>query len=111
MFLESKTISRGSAKKVKLKIVQEQIKHEKIMKRKETANRLNRPWMLAVGIGCPNLYVIVTFKMACEVKIKFFFYVLILLYLIILIKECKIPYKNLDKALLFLRNQVFCLKI
>ena len=43
------------------------------MKRKETANRLNRPWMLAVGIGCLNLYVIVTFKMACEVKIKFFF--------------------------------------
>ena len=31
--------------------------------------------------------------------------------LIILIKQFKIPYKNLDKALLFSRNQVFCLKI
>ena len=29
---------------------------------------------------------------------------------IMLIKWCKIPYKNLDKALLFSRNQVFCLK-
>ena len=31
--------------------------------------------------------------------------------LIILIKYCKIPYKNLNKTLLFSRNQVFCLKI
>ena len=31
--------------------------------------------------------------------------------LIILIKQFKIPYKNLDKALLFSRNQVFCLKV
>ena len=31
--------------------------------------------------------------------------------LIILITWCKIPYKNLDEALLFSRNQVFCLKI
>ena len=30
--------------------------------------------------------------------------------LVILIKQCKIPYKNLDKALLFWRNQVLCLK-
>ena len=30
--------------------------------------------------------------------------------LIILIKQCQIPHKNLDKALLFSRNQVFCLK-
>ena len=26
-------------------------------------------------------------------------------------KQCKIPYKNLDKVILFLRNQLFCLKI
>ena len=32
-------------------------------------------------------------------------------HLIILIKLCKIPYKNLDKVLLFWRNQVFCMKI
>ena len=31
--------------------------------------------------------------------------------LIILNKECKVPYKNLDEALLFLRNQVFSLEI
>ena len=31
--------------------------------------------------------------------------------MIILIKQCKIPYKNLDKVILFLRNQLFCLKI
>ena len=31
--------------------------------------------------------------------------------LVILIKLCKISYKNLDKALLFSRNHVFCLKI
>ena len=31
--------------------------------------------------------------------------------LIILIKQCKMPYKSLGKALSFLRNQVFCLKI
>ena len=31
--------------------------------------------------------------------------------LIVLIKKCKIPYKNLNKALLLWRNQVLCLKI
>ena len=31
-------------------------------------------------------------------------------YFVILIKQCKIPYKTLDKGLLFSRNQVFCLK-
>ena len=31
--------------------------------------------------------------------------------LIILIKQCKIPLRKLDKALLFSRNQVLCLKI
>ena len=30
--------------------------------------------------------------------------------MVTLIKQCKIPYKNLDKTLLFSRNQVFCLK-
>ena len=30
--------------------------------------------------------------------------------LVILIKYCKIPYKSVDKALLFSRNEVFCLK-
>ena len=33
-----------------------------------------------------------------------------LYYFIILTNQCQIPYKTLDKALLFLRNQVFCLK-
>ena len=46
--------------------------------------------------------------MACLITIIFlmdwFYY-----NLIILITECKIPHKNLDKAL-FSRNQVFCLK-
>ena len=46
-----------------------------------------------------------TFKLACVFNIKLFFYGLILL-----IKSCKISYSNLDKALLFSRNQVFCLK-
>ena len=30
--------------------------------------------------------------------------------LVILIMRCNTPHKNLDKALLFLRNQAFCLK-
>ena len=44
------------------------------------------------------------------VNIKLFFYGLIYHNLIILIRLCKIPYKNLDKALLFLGNKVYCLK-
>ena len=44
------------------------------------------------------------------VNIKLGFKKLIFNNLIILIKLCKIPYKNLDKAPLFSRNQVFCLK-
>ena len=50
-------------------------------------------------------------KVACVVKTKFFFIDWFYYNLIILIKQCKIPYKNVDKALLFSRNQVFCLKI
>ena len=50
------------------------------------------------------------FKVVCMVNIKLFFYGLIYHNLITLIRLCKIPYKNLDKALLFLGNQVYCLK-
>ena len=39
-----------------------------------------------------------------------FFHGLFYYDLIMLLKWCKTPYKNLDKALLFARNQVFCLK-
>ena len=52
-----------------------------------------------------------TLKVAWVVIIKLFFYELVLNNVIILIKYCKMPYKNLDKALLFSKNQVFCLKI
>ena len=46
------------------------------------------------------------------VKMRLFFFMDWFYYnLIILINYWKMPYKNLDKALLFLRNQVFCLKI
>ena len=58
--------------------------------------------------GLPHrcfLWGLQTFKLACVFNIKLFFYGLILL-----IKSCKISYSNLDKALLFSRNQVFCLK-
>ena len=49
-------------------------------------------------------------KVARVVNIKLGFIDWFLYYFIILIKQCKIPYKALDKALLFSRNQVFCLK-
>ena len=49
-------------------------------------------------------------KVAQVVNIKLGFMDWFLYYLIMLIKKCKIPYKILDKALLFSRNQVFCLK-
>ena len=51
------------------------------------------------------------FKVICVVNIKFFFMDLFYYNLIILIKQCKIPLKKLDKVLLCSRNQVFCLKI
>ena len=51
------------------------------------------------------------FKVACVAKIKLFFMDWFYYNLVILIKYCKVPYKNVGKALLFLRNQVFCLKI
>ena len=44
------------------------------------------------------------------VNIKFGFMDWFLYYFILLIKQCKILYKTLDKALLFSRNQVICLK-
>ena len=50
-------------------------------------------------------------KVARVVDIKLFFFMDWFYYdLIMLIKSCKIPYKNLDKALMFSRNQFFCLK-
>ena len=49
-------------------------------------------------------------KMAHVVEIKLGFMDWFFLNLVILIKQCKIPYKNVGKALLFLRNQVFYLK-
>ena len=50
-------------------------------------------------------------KVAWVVKIKLFFMDRFNYNLIILIKWCKTPHRNLDKALLFLRNQTFFLKI
>ena len=52
-----------------------------------------------------------TFKVACMVQIKLFFMNWFYYNLIILIEQCKIPYKNLDKALLFSRNYILSLKI
>ena len=57
------------------------------------------------------LSTIFSIKVACVVEIKLFFMDWIYYNLIILIMWCKIPYKNLDKALLFSRSKVFCLKI
>ena len=48
--------------------------------------------------------------MACLAKIKLIFMDLFYYNLIILIKWCKISYKNLGKVLLVLKNQVFSLK-
>ena len=50
-------------------------------------------------------------NVACVVDIKLLFFDWFCYNLIILIKLRTVPYKNLDKALLFSRNQVFCLKI
>ena len=50
-------------------------------------------------------------KVACVVNINFFFMDWFCYNLIILFKECKILLKNLDKALLFSRNDVLCLKM
>ena len=63
-------------------------------------NFLNRRCSIKKGI----------LKVACVAEIKLGFMDWFLYYFIILIKECKISYKTLDKALLFSRNQVFCLK-
>ena len=50
-------------------------------------------------------------KVAYKVDIKLFFLWCDLIYnLIILIKYCKTPYRNLDKALWFWTNQVFHVK-
>ena len=51
------------------------------------------------------------FKVACVVKTELFFMEWFYYNLVMLIKWCKIPYKNLGKVLSFSRNQVFCLKI
>ena len=51
-----------------------------------------------------------TNKVACVVKIKLAFMEWIFYSLVILIKLYKIRCLNLDKALLFLRNQAICLK-
>ena len=50
------------------------------------------------------------FKVARVVNIKLGFMDWFFYRFIILIKQCKIPFKTLDKALLFSRNQVYCLK-
>ena len=50
------------------------------------------------------------FNMARVANINCFFMDWFYYDLIILIKERETPYRNLDKALLFSRNQVFCLK-
>ena len=50
------------------------------------------------------------FKVARVVDLKLVFTEWFFYNLVILIKLCKIWYLNLDKALLFLRNQVICLK-
>ena len=49
-------------------------------------------------------------KVARVVIIKMFFMGWFYYHMIILIKLCEIPYKSLDEALLFSRNQVFWLK-
>ena len=49
-------------------------------------------------------------KVARVVNIKLSFMDWFLYYLIILIKQWKISYENFDKALLFSRNLVFCLR-
>ena len=50
------------------------------------------------------------FKLACVVKLKLAFIEWFFYNLVILIKLYKIRYLNLDKALLFPRNQAICLK-
>ena len=49
-------------------------------------------------------------KVARVVHIKLRFMDWFSYYFTVLIKQCKIPYKILNKALLFSKNQVFCLK-
>ena len=49
-----------------------------------------------------------SFKVARVFNINLVFMDWLLYYLMILITLCKTPYKTLDEALLFLRNQVLC---
>ena len=60
---------------------------------------------------CSSSLIIKVLRWFAWLKQNYFFMDWFYYNLIILIKYCKIPYKNLDKALLFSKNQVFCLKI
>ena len=75
----------------------------KHLKQEKGGNQIKfRDWV-HLGIGSCK------FKVACVVK-KIRFYGVIFHNLVILIKLYKIRYLNLDKALLFPRNQAICLK-
>ena len=66
----------------------------------------NKSLLIKIMGKCFQCATRLTSKVACMVKVKlfldWFYYNLII---------CKIAYKNLDKAQLFSRNQVSCLKI
>ena len=67
------------------------------------------PYLISQALA--SMFAISTFvwalKVARMVNIKLFFMDWFYYDLIILIKQCKIPYKNLDKAPLFLRKLFF----
>ena len=68
-------------------------------------------WLMHLLLVCSSSSIIKVLRLFAWLKQNCFLMDWFYYNLIILIKYCKIPYKNLDKALLFSRDQVFCLKI
>ena len=68
-------------------------------------------WIFFFTSRIPLIWHSLMLKVARVVNIKLFFHELILLIdLIILIRKCETPFKNLDTSLLLLRKQLLCLK-
>ena len=66
--------------------------------------------ILLEALAVINVFIFLYFKVARVAYIKLGFTGKLFYNLIILIKQCKIQWLNLDKALLFPRNQAICMK-
>ena len=71
---------------------------------------LTKPEKLSINASWFFKYKLLKLNVARVVNIKLFFVDWFYYDLIILIKKCENPYRNLVKVLLFSRDQVFCLK-